>query len=211
MAATITAGHHAIIYASGTAATLTSEPCTNLSIHKVYQITAAAKQVLSPTYAVTTNGTGAFTVNRLTGTLTFATDQTANEPITLTGKYLPMGQLLYAKDFSLSMKIKAVETTPFGQNYQALARGLNDANGTIGTFYDPTEVASLSVAPYWNTQMLADATIAIKFYVSANYSFLAWAEIDTEELKAAIDGGSVEQTISWSGVADADGHEVSRL
>jgi hypothetical protein len=211
MAATITAGHHAIIYASGTAATLTNEVCTNLSAHKVYQITAASKQVLSPTYAVTTNGTGAFTVNRLTGTLTFAADQTANEPITLTGKYLPMGQLLYAKDFSLSMKIKAVETTPFGQNYQSLARGLNDANGTIGTFYDPTEVASLSVAPYWNTQMLADATIAIKFYVSANYSFLAWAEIDTEELKAAIDGGSVEQTISWSGVADADGHEVSRL
>jgi hypothetical protein len=210
MAATITAGHHAIIYASGTEATLTSEPCTNLSIHKVYQITAAAKQVLSPTYAVTTNGTGAFTVNRLTGTLTFATDQTTNEPITLTGKYLPMGQLLYAKDFSLSIKPKITDITPFGQNYQTVTRSLNDVNGTIGTFYDPTEVATLSIAPYWNTEMLADATIAIKFYMSANYSLLAWALMDSEELKDAVDG-VLEQTISWSGDSDADGHIVSRL
>lgn len=210
MAATITAGHHAIIYASGTAATLTSEPCTNLSIHKVYQITAAAKQVLSPTYAVTTNGTGNFTVNRLTGTLTFAADQTTNEPINVSGKYLPMGQLLYAKDFSLSIKPKITDITPFGQNCQTVTRSLNDVNGTIGTFYDPTEVATLSIAPYWNTEMLADATIAINFYMSANYSLLAWALMDSEELKDAVDG-VLEQTISWSGDSDADGHIVSRL
>ena len=210
MAATITAGYHAIIYASGTAATLTNEVCTNLSAHKVYQITAASKQVLSPTYAVTTNGTGNFTVNRLTGTLTFAADQTANEPITVSGKYLPMGQLLYAKDFSLSIKPKITDITPFGQNYQAVTRSLNDVNGTIGTFYDPTEVSTLAIAPYWNVEMLADATIAVKFYMSANYSLLAWAVIDSEELKDAIDG-ILEQTISWSGDSDADGHIVSRL
>jgi hypothetical protein len=210
MAATITAGHHAIVYASGTAAVLTNEACTNLSIHKVYQITAATKQVLSPTYAVTTNGTGNFTVNRLTGTLTFAADQTLNEPITVSGEYLPMGQLLYAKDFSLSIKPKITDITPFGQNYQTVTRSLNDVNGTIGTFYDPTEVATLSIAPYWNTEMLADATIAINFYMSANYSLLAWALMDSEELKDAVDG-VLEQTISWSGDSDADGHIVSRL
>ena len=209
MAATITAGHHAIIYASGTAATLTSEPCTNLSIHKVYQITAAAKQVLSPTYAVSTNGSGNYTVNRLTGTLTFASDQTGNEPINITGKYLPMGQLLYAKDFSLSIKPKTTETTPFNQNYQALARGVSDVNGTIGTFYDPTEIASLSLTPYWTTEMLADAVVAIKFHTPI-YDLLAWAEIDSQELKDAIDG-MLEETIGWSGASDADGHVISRL
>ena len=209
MAPTITAGHHAIIYASGTAATLTNEVCTNLSAHKVYQITAAAKQVLSPTYAVSTNGTGNYTVNRLTGTLTFASDQTVNEQINITGKYLPMGQLLYAKDFSLSIKPKTTETTPFNQNYQALARGVSDVNGTIGTFYDPTEIASLSLTPYWTTEMLADAVVAIKFHTPI-YDLLAWAEIDSQELKDAIDG-MLEETIGWSGASDADGHVISRL
>ena len=209
MAPTITAGHHAIIYASGTAATLTNEVCTNLSAHKVYQITAAAKQVLSPTYAVSTNGTGNYTVNRLTGTLTFASDQTGYEQINITGKYLPMGQLLYAKDFSLSIKPKTTETTPFNQNYQALARGVSDVNGTIGTFYDPTEIASLSLTPYWTTEMLADAVVAIKFHTPI-YDLLAWAEIDSQELKDAIDG-MLEETIGWSGASDADGHVISRL
>ena len=121
-----------------------------------------------------------------------------------------MGQLLYAKDFSLSIKPKITDITPFGQNYQAVTRSLNDVNGTIGTFYDPTEVSTLAIAPYWNVEMLADATIAVKFYMSANYSLLAWAVIDSEELKDAIDG-ILEQTISWSGDSDADGHIVSRL
>ena len=120
-----------------------------------------------------------------------------------------MGQLLYAKDFSLSIKPKTTETTPFNQNYQALARGVSDVNGTIGTFYDPTEIASLSLTPYWTTEMLADAVVAIKFHTPI-YDLLAWAEIDSQELKDAIDG-MLEETIGWSGASDADGHVISRL
>ena len=91
-----------------------------------------------------------------------------------------------------------------------MAKVVRDVTGTIGTFYDPTESAALSIAPYFNTEMLADATIAIKLYVNANLSLLAWALISDEELKAVLDG-NLEQTISWEGDSDAEGHIISRV
>jgi hypothetical protein len=208
MAATITPGHHAVVYASGTAATLTNEATTVVTANTVFQITTAARRVIDPSYAVTTNGTGAVTVNRLTGTLTFATTQTP--PITISGKYLPISPVLYCKEFSMDSKPKLVEITPLNQNYQGMTRGLSDVSGTISNFYDPLEVAGLSIPVYFNTEMLADATIAIKLYVHATLSLIAWAVIDKEELKAAIDG-VLEQTIDWSGAKDLEGNVFAAL
>ena len=213
MAPTITAGHHAVVYISGTPASLSTEATTKSGSNKIFQITAAAKQVLDPNYTQTQNWSagpsGTITLNRLTGTWTSTADETTHT-MTVTGKYLPMTPLLYANDFSLSMKPKITDQTPFNQPYQSVAKSVRDVTGTIGTFYDPTESAALTIAPYFNTEMLADATIAIKLYVNANLSLLAWALISDEELKAVLDG-NLEQTISWEGDSDADGHIISRV
>jgi hypothetical protein len=213
MAATITAGHHAVVYISGTPTSMSTEATTKSGSNKIFQITAATKQVLDPNYTQTQNWsagpTGTITLNRLTGTFTSTADETTHT-MTVTGKYLPMTPLLYANDFSLSIKTKATDQTPFNQPYQSVAKVVRDVTGTIGTFYDPTESAALSIAPYFNVEMLADATIALQLYVNANLSLLAWALISDEELKAVLDG-NLEQTISWEGDADADGHIISRL
>ena len=213
MAPTITAGHHAVVYISGTPTSMSTEATTKSGSNKIFQITNPVKQVLDPNYTQTQNWsagpTGTITLNRLTGTFTSTADETTHT-MTVSGKYLPMTPLLYANDFSLSIKTKDTDQTPFNQPYQSVAKVVRDVAGTIGTFYDPTESAALSIAPYFNVEMLADATIAIKLYANANLSLLTWALISDEELKAVLEG-NLEQTISWEGDSDADGHIISRL
>lgn len=214
MAAIITAGHHAIVYVSGAPATMTTEPTTKATGNKIFQITEPTHRVIDPTFALTQNwsvgptGTSIL-INRLTGTVTSDVDETTHT-LTLSGKYLEMQPVLYCKDFSMDGSGKLNEITPFNQNYQSVLGGLHDVTGTLSNFYDPLEVAALTTPVYFNTKLMADATIAVKLKVHANLEVLAWAVIDSEELKNAIDG-VLEQTISWSGSKDLEGHVFSRL
>jgi len=214
MVATVTQGRKAVVYVSGTPTTLTTEPTTKIvPTPSVYQITAATKRVLDPNFAQTQNWslgpTGTITVNRLLGEFISTADETTHT-LTITGKYLPMAPLLYCHDFSLSIKPKITDVTPFNQNFQSIMTDMNDVTGTLSNFYDPTESAALTIAPYFNTQFIANATIAIELYVNANLSLLAWAVISGEDLKAALDG-VIDQTISWEGDADNEGRILSRL
>ena len=206
MVLTITPGYAAEVLVSGTSAVLTGQAMTEVVAHTVYQITDATKRVLDPQYAVTTSGTGPFTVNRLTGTLTFTNAQTP--PVTVTGEYLPMAQVLYAHDYSISIKPKTNPTTPFFSQYQALMHGIVDASGTLSSYLDPAEIVALSLPNYFRTNILADATIAIKFYMNTGFNLVAWAELDGDAFTQAIDG-VVDEAITWSGDADADGRVVA--
>lgn len=220
MANTITEGHLAILYISGANATLTGEPMANLdpATHLIYQITAPTKRVIDPTYAITPKGgyAGTFTSNRLTGTLTFSTSNAATEPMTMSGKYLPMAAMLYAKDFSLSIKPKLVDTTTIDcttpPSYVSKKRVISGPfSGTIGNFFTPDDpTASLAITEYFASHLDADTVFALKFYVSANYELLAWVHVDTEAIKASI-GNVLEETVSFSGYPDADNRISSQV
>ena len=226
MAPTITAGHHAIVYVTGaaTAYTTATGAMTLAGDYKSATITDAAKRIIYPIGAATveesTDAGGswhdyvasAYILNRLTGTVTFPAARTSTYlyRIKVDGSWIALGQLLYAKEYALSMKKKLVDVTPFGVNAQVIVGGLGDANGTLGNFYGSAEVASLTLPAYFNVKLIAGTVFAIKFYVNANLSYLAWALIDTEEMKPALDG-VIEQTVSWSGTPDSDGHVISRL
>jgi hypothetical protein len=213
MVPTITAGSHAVLYVSEAEATLTNEPMTNLdpSTHLVYQITDPTKRVISPTYAVTPKAgySGTFTVNRLTGTLTFSTSNLSSETMNVSGKYVPMTALAYAHDFSISLKPKAVDATAFNvaMPYLSKSHVISGMSGTIGSFFDPTNTTG--TPEYFLTKQSADTAFALKFYVSANYSLLAWVRVDTEALKFAIEN-LVDETVSFSGVPDADNRVLSQ-
>jgi hypothetical protein len=215
MAAVITPGHHAVIYVSGADAgtSFTTEATTKDATGKIYTIDAAAKSVWHPTTTITQHWsagpTGTITVSRLTGQLISTADEAAHT-VTVDGKFLEMQPVLYCKDFSMAAGPKLTDITPFNRNYQSMTRGLSDISGTLSNFYDPVEVAAFTPAipVYFNTKMLADTTIALKLYVHATLSLLAWAVLDSEDLKAAIDG-VLDQTISWSGAKDAEGHVFS--
>lgn len=215
MVATITAGKGAVVYVSGAPATLTTEATTKSGSNKIFQITDPTKQVLDPTYAITQNWSsgpaGTVTINRLTGTFTSSVDE-GSKTLTISGKYLPMAAFIYARDFSMKIDPRIMDITPLGQSYQTVYRGSSGVSGTLSSFYDPAEVTEFTpdITKYFTTEMIADATVAIKLYVHANLSILAWATINSEELKAAVDGLQ-EDVVGWEGTRDANGNVLSRV
>lgn len=218
MVATVTAGHHAVLYVSGATTAFAAEAMTQSGGHTIFTITDATKSVWDPTYTLTQNWTagptGTITVNRLLGRLYSTVDETANEPVTTTGKYLPMAAMLYAKDFSLSIKPRVVDTTAFNLAvpYESKGQVIRDVSGTIGTFFTPDASATFvpAITEYFLNKLDADAVFALKFYMSANYSLLAWVNVDTQALREAIENYE-EETISFRGAPDADGRVVSQL
>jgi hypothetical protein len=222
MTATVTEGHYAVLYVSGAAAALSNPEATTGSTY-TWQITNAAKRVLDPTYAVTESKTqtytrsktpaaGQFTVNRLTGTITYGSSQSAD--VGVSGKYLPMSALLYAKDFTLNVKPKVVDTTALCSDvapYQSKATTIRDINGTIGTFFTPDAAATFdpAITEYFMGSIMNNSTFALKFYMSANYELLAWVKVDTDAIKANV-GNLMEETVSFSGLPDAEGRVLSQ-
>lgn len=221
MVGTITPGYNAIVYVtdSTAAATFTTEATTQTGSGKIYTITDNAydtepvTKLIHPTLALTQNWsvtpTGPVIVNRLKNQVVSASNEGA-KTLTLTGHYINVAPLLYCNDYSFSGDKTLIDETPFNSKYQAVRGSPAKCSGTLSNFFDATAVAGLSIAPYFTTQMLAEATFAIKLYVHANLSLLVWAAIDKENLKAAVDGDQ-EEIVGWHGVADAEGHVMSRL
>jgi hypothetical protein len=185
---------------------------TVVTANTVFQITAAAKRVLDPTKAITTTGTGAYTVNRLTGTFTFADAQTP--PITMSGFYLPMAEVIKAKDFTLNIKPKVVDTTAICDVglFESKTPTIRDLSGTIGGFYTSEGAAVFDpvIPNYYLTNLTSDVVFAIKFYISTHYELLAWVHVDTDAIKAAV-GSLLDETVSFSGRPDADGRVLTQV
>jgi hypothetical protein len=223
MTATVTEGHHAVLYVGDTATTtLTNAAMTNLdpATHLVYQLTdgcyskATHNYVLDPTYAITpiSGYLGTFTSNRLTGTLTMSTSNATKEPFTMSGKARSMTALLYAHDFSMSIKPKVVDTTAFNlaPPYQSNQRVINQLSGTIGTFFAPDEVAfTAPITEFFLTELTGDVQFALELYISANWSMFMWVKVDSVALKQVIEG-LTDETIAFRGDIDADGRCISQ-
>ena len=213
----ITSGHLATLYISGATTAFATEATAASGSHKIYTIVDATKRVWDPTYAVShSTMTGTLTTNRLTGVITSTSDNTANEPVTFTGKYLPMAAMLYAKDFSLNIKPKVIDTTSIDCTtppaYITRQRALSEVTGTIGSFFSPEAAATFSpaITEYFIKQLTASTVFALKLYLSANYSLLAWVTPDTEAIKANLNN-VLEETVSFRGVVDADGRVLSQV
>jgi hypothetical protein len=209
----VTAGSSCILYVSGAStATSGTEAMTVVTANTVFQITAATKRVLDPTAAITTTGTGVYTVNRLTGTFTFADAQTP--PITMSGFYLPMAEVLHAKDFTLNIKPKVVDTTAICGTapYTSKAPTVRDLTGTIGGFMTGEGAAVFDpvIPTYYLTHLATDAVFALKFKMSAHYELLAWVHVDTDAVKAAV-GSLLDETVSFSSKPDADGRVLTQV
>jgi hypothetical protein len=99
------AGRKALVKVAGAAVAFVTEACTNSGDSKTYQITNAIKRVWDPTIAITVfynavlQAANTYTINRLTGKITFAVAQGASA-VTVTGSYLPLSNAVRAKSFS---------------------------------------------------------------------------------------------------------------
>ena len=218
----ITEGHLATLYISGAASTIQmGEAMTQSAGHTVYTIAAGTKSVWDPQLAVVRHWAGGvpggtLTNNRLTGQVYSTVDNTAAEPLTCDIYYLPMAAMLYAKDFSLNIKPKVIDTTSIDCTtppaYITRQRALSEVTGTIGSFFSPEAAATFSpaITEYFIKQLTASTVFALKLYLSANYSLLAWVTPDTEAIKANLNN-VLEETVSFRGVVDADGRVLSQV
>jgi len=193
-----TKGKDVKVMMPGTAVTMTGESTTS-SDNKNYQITSTSKRVIKSDETVLVYDGGiltieAYTVNRLTGTITFGS--ATSRTITVTSKYLPLTEVGGGKEFKLSIKGDNPDITVFGQSYIDRVQALKDISCSIGGFYLDTSYV---------TRITGDTTVVIEFYVNraSSWHVKFWAKLATDEVSAAVDG-VVEESVEFEGVNDND-------
>src|SRR5688572_23659970 len=134
------AGRKIRVKVSGAAAAFVDEACTNSGDNKTYQITNAAKRVWDRSVTVTVKKDAVaqsatlYTLNRLSGKITFAADQGAGV-ITVSGSYLPMSLAAEAKSWRLSFLGVNAEDTTFEDNDVTRLQARADVSGQLGRWW----------------------------------------------------------------------------
>lgn len=195
-----TAGRKAQVKVSGTAVSFTDEATTS-SDDQTYQITATTKRVWDRTVTITVEEDGvateeSYTVNRLTGAITFDSVDALRGDVTVTGSYLPLSVVGEAFEYSWSGEGDNQDKTAFGDDYIKRIQGLKDFTSSLSKFYvDSTFVDHLTDG----------AVVVLEFYVdsSSAYDVRAWAICSSNEISASVDG-LVEESIEFEGTGDAD-------
>ena len=142
------AGYSTVLKTGGTATSFSNEACTKVTANTVYQITDATKRVLDPATAVVVEvdadgagvggyvaGTG-YTIDYLTGTVTFAADQGASALVRVSGKYIPTLTIATANNFSLDHGREELDTSAYAQDAASAIQGRTEASGSFDVVED---------------------------------------------------------------------------
>ena len=183
------------IYFHSTSTTMTAEATTS-SAGNVYQVTAAAKQIMDPAVAPTLNATALSYLDktyadagwnyyegkvRLTG---------ATSP-TVTGAYLTMTTLASVVSWSLGMAKNAAETTALGNTWKVYTPIEEGATLTINRFYADTEFWShINSGNEVIVQLWEDAVTGFwcKGYVTSFGPTMAVGQVDNEAITLQLNG-----------------------
>ncbi len=210
------AGHKVQVRLPGTPTAATNEATTHLT-GKIYQITNAAKRILSLTVAITIKDSGVtvapaniLAIDYLFGKVTFVPGYTVNGAVTFAVMtYLPTTVIAYAKAYSLEYSRDVGNVSIFGTAYKKKKALLADAKGTIDVIG-------------FGEETITSETLAAKFSSGTVYLL----EIDPDGAGTSyrrqlvlFDGdapkadvaGIVEDSMSWSGCGgrSVDGYPVS--
>lgn len=187
------AGKSASIKISGAATSFTGE-ATTTDDNQNYQITSATKRVWdrATTPTVLDDGiatTESYTVNKLTGTITFATVDALRGVVTVTGKYLPMTTATYAHEFSYNRGVDLMEVNKFGDTHKACLAGTKFASGTLSQWDVTSE--------YFADALTAGNPVVIEFlYEIGADPIRVWALLESNEMQAAI-GNPQDNIVSF--------------
>jgi hypothetical protein len=203
------AGKSASVRIPGAATAFTAEATTKLVANTVYQITNASRRVLDRTAAITVKKDGVaqaatlYTLNRLTGTVTFLADIGGAAVVTMDGSYLPMSAAAEARSFNLSTRKNHGEDSAFGDTYVTRVATLLDCDGSLGAWQ--------SVDVFFRDALIFGAPVVLEFSRDGtNVDVRAWGLLGAEQIAAAVDG-LVEKTVPFSGAADSDGRSFAWL
>ncbi|MGH9424580.1 MAG: hypothetical protein ACRD3J_31695 [Thermoanaerobaculia bacterium] len=206
---TAIAGRLAAVKVSGAPVAFTGEATTTLVANTTYQITNAVKRTWDMTVAITVKKDGVaqsaalYTLNRLTGTVTFLADIGVGHTITVDGSYLPLSLAAEAKQFSYTLSAQLLEDNQFGDTDITRVLGPQDCAGSLSRWQ--------GVDTYFTDALLAGNPVVIEFSSNSAVGFdrRMWALLNQDGITAAI-AGLIEESVAFMGTPDADGRILSR-
>lgn len=199
-----TAGKRGQVKAVGAALPFTTE-ATTAAGNITYQITDPTKRIWSRTGTITVLDGGvptveAYTLNRLTGTVTFGS--AVARVITLTGQYLPTVTIGCAFNYSFSISGDNADSTCFASEWVDRTQALLDFSASLSKFFDINTY-------FWET-LDGDLDLVLEFYINYTASPIlrAWVKIAGDDISNAVDGLS-EESVNFEGTHDDDDRVIS--
>lgn len=204
------AGKRAVVRVAGTAVPFTDEPMSSTD-DQTYQIDDVTMRRWDRTATITVEEDGSptaesFTVNRLLGTITFASVDAGRGDVTVSGSYLPTSVAAGARSYSIELKRTILDDTDFDNadtedGFESKIGGLLMASGSIGRRF--------RVDTYFADALLAGDPVLLELYVdrAGDPAYLVWALLSKEGVQAAIEG-TTDADCDWVGAPDVDGNCV---
>jgi hypothetical protein len=206
-------GRRGLVKVTGAATAFTGEATTRITANTVYQITNAAKRIWDRSATITvkkdavTQAANLYTLNRLTGTVTFLADIGGAAVVTVDGSYLPTSNAAEAKSFAYELMKDLLDSTSYdsatADNYHKRKdAGLENASGSLGQWS--------SVDRYFETALIAGDPVVVELWADRATAFdiRFWALLNKQQIQSAVDG-LVGQTVEWEGTPDVDGRVIS--
>lgn len=204
-------GRKVVVRVSGAPLTLTNAATTADGGRLNYQITNAAQRVLHPTAAMTVqtspDGTtwsaaADFTLNRLTGTVSFTVARAVGTQIRVSGQYLPLAAVIEGTAATLALRALHVEPNQFGDTFVLRSQNQKDASGTITKWRTTDATFDLSL-------IVGEPFVVIEYaFDGVTRDALCWGLLNGTELSGSLTDLQ-EEAVSWEAFEDADGRVIS--
>jgi len=203
-----TPGRRAQVKVSGAPVAFITEACTTLLANTKYQITNPVKGVWDRAIAVTVfkdavlQAANLYTINRLSGTITFLADIGAGHVITVTGSYLPMAAAIEGKTFSYEITRQNLDVSAFQAVWITRIESLKDGKCGIGKWKTLDETMSAYV--------LAGVPVVVEMDPDTNlagYGLRMWG-LPTKDAVNAVLTNAIEETVEFVATPDIDNNIV---
>jgi hypothetical protein len=212
----VKAGRKSLIKVTSSPVAMLDEPTTEIIEGLEYQITDAAKRILSPfasiTVEVDADGTGiantptiqdssTYTLNRLTGRVVFNSTLALDATVTISGDYLPVSTAAESHEYSYTIEANNENDTSFGDDYVSRVQTLLDFNASLSKYHiDQSFVDRLISGDPFVLEIYADSGAA---------PMKAWCIMTSDEVSSSVDG-LVEESVEVEGTQDAERRVISR-
>lgn len=203
------AAHSSVIKTTGTSTAVSGGACTDLGSHTAYQITDTAKRVMDPAAAVVVykdTGSGAvaqasslYTIDGLTGTITFLSALGGSDVVTVDYSYLPLLSVAAGKEFSIECMSELADKTTFdsGGTRERMAV-MRSAKGTLGLIALLNEDLDAGAGSRKLADVLQNGTMV---YLEvqpggAGQKFRAYVHLENTDTKGGV-AVLIESTLAW--------------
>jgi hypothetical protein len=202
-----TASRKVRVKVSGAPVAFTTEATTNAGDNLNYQITNAAKRVWDRSATISVfkdavlQSDTLYTVNRLSGRITFLASQGASV-ITVSGSYLPMSLAAEAKMVALSFIAENEDESTFEDDDVVRMQVQRDCSGRLGRW---------EIDEYFRDALVAGDPVVLELFLDGAGivpKAKIWAILNSAETTGA-QRALQEEEVAFEGAADVDGRSFT--